>query len=59
MDSAVVTRLASRRPRMAMLDAPACAKESTVAAPIPDPPPVMTIVFPVAERAGLSEEMDG
>lgn len=38
------------RPMMAMRGAPACAKARTVAAPMPEPPPVTRTVFPAAER---------
>jgi hypothetical protein len=45
-------RLASVRPRRAMLDAPDWAKAFAISEPMPEPPPVMTMFLPADERAG-------
>lgn len=38
---------------MAILDAPALARAFEIAPPIPDPPPVMTILLPARDKAGF------
>ena len=55
----VVLRGAIRRPRRAIRDAPAFAKERAVSAPMPVPPPVIRMVFPLAEREGRVGEIEG
>jgi len=57
--SSVDFKGSSRRPTIPMDDAPARAKDFAIAAPIPVPPPVITTVFPAAERAGFVGEMAG
>ena len=47
------------RPMSAMRDAPALAKAMAVAAPMPEPPPVMRTVLPWAESSGLAGSMAG
>lgn len=40
------------RPIMAMPEAPASAKARAIDAPIPEPPPVMATILPLAESSG-------
>lgn len=59
IEALVSRRGCSRRPRRAIRDAPATAKDLAVSAPIPVPPPVIRMALPFAESSGRLGEMDG
>src|ERR1700760_3643962 len=59
MKALLSRRGCSRRPKRAMRDAPASAKERAVSAPMPVPPPVTATVLPLAESSGRVGDMDG
>ena len=62
--SAVMTALVSRRgcerrPSRTMRAAPARAKYFAVSAPMPVPPPVITMTFPLADNSGRVGSIEG
>ena len=59
MLSAVLASTAERRPMIARWEAPACATECAIAAPIPVPPPVTMTDLPARESSGRVGEMLG
>jgi hypothetical protein len=55
----VWARVASVRPMRVIREAPALAKDSAIAAPMPEPPPVMRTVLLAAESEGRLGLMAG
>lgn len=59
IDTTAFARTSGRRPMIAILEAPARAKDCEIARPIPKPPPVMTTVLPERDSSGRDGEMLG
>lgn len=59
MVEAAAERTLGRRPMIASLETPARARDLEIARPMPEPPPVMTAVFPARESSRRAGEMLG